>query len=96
MSVGRGRQAPGERWTGRDWLLAQALVAYEDSLCPSCGNPRHETMDPDHESDWTAPLPLRCHACTAIAHRAKEYAESDAPQALAFSAELKPRRKRRG
>lgn len=48
----------------------------------------HESMDPDTEGRWTAPLPMRCHACTAIEHRVKDYEKADAPRALKFSAEL--------
>ena len=85
----RGERAPGARWSERDALLAQALTAYEEMLCSGCGNSMHETMDPDHQQDWIAPLPMRCHACTAIAARAKAYAETDFPSALRFSASLR-------
>jgi hypothetical protein len=77
---------PGARWTARDWLLAQALDTYERLLCPHCGNMLTEAMDPELEHQWVAPLPMRCHPCTAIDARAEGYKESDAPNALRFSA----------
>lgn len=84
--MARGRDKPGQRWRRRDWLLAQALVEYDRLLCPGCGNPLHESMDPDHQNEWEAGLPMRCHACTVIEERAKQYGESFAPNALRFSA----------
>lgn len=84
--MARGRRRPGSRWRSRDWLLAQALAEYERLVCPGCGNPLHETMDPALEDEWESPLPMRCHACTVIDARATAYAEASAPRALRFSA----------
>lgn len=84
--MGRGRRRPGSKWTRRDWLLAQALDAYERMLCPHCGHMLTEAMDPALQNDWVAPLPMRCHPCTAIDARAEQYRETDAPNALRFSA----------
>lgn len=66
-----------------------ALTQFEALLCPNCGQPLPESMDPETEDDWIAGLPSRCHACTAIAHRAKDYENAIAPQALRFGAERK-------
>ena len=49
-----------------------------------------DSMDPENEPRWVAPLPMRCHACTAVAHRVKDYEKADAPDALRFRAELRP------
>lgn len=84
----RGEREPGSRWGEQDSLLAQALTFYESLLCSGCGQPLTQSMDPATEGKWTAPLPSRCHACTAIAHRAKDYEKADAPHALKFSAHL--------
>lgn len=59
-------------------------------ICDGCGQPLHESMDPETEGQWVAPLPMRCHSCTAIAHRVKDYSETDASQALRFRAERRP------
>lgn len=61
---------------------------YESLLCSGCGQMVTESMDPANEGRWSSPPPHRCHACTAIAHRAKDYEKADAPEALKFSAEL--------
>lgn len=67
-----------------------ALTEYEGTLCSGCGQPMHLSMDPETEGQWVAPLPMRCHACTVIDHRAKDYEKADAPTALKFRAELAP------
>ena len=85
--MARGRKRPGSKWGRRDWLLAQALEAYERMLCPSCGHMLTEAMDPALQGEWVAPLPMRCHPCTAIGARADEYRESESPHALRFSAQ---------
>src|SRR5574338_721003 len=92
VSVVQGRCKPGDRWLPSDTIAALAWQSFTDSLCPSCGNSRHESMDPDSDGEWWADLPMRCHACTAIAARAKEYREATAPEALAFSAERRARK----
>ena len=85
--MARGRKRPGSRWTRRDWLLAQALEAYEGMLCKSCGHMLTEAMDPALQNEWTTPLPMRCHPCTAIDAMAEKYRESESPHALRFSAQ---------
>ena len=49
-------------------------------------------MDPELESEWHADLPLRCHSCTAVSARAKEYKDATAPEALYFTAERRASR----
>lgn len=84
----QGERAPGTRWREQDSLLAQALTYYESQLCSGCGQPMSLSMDPASEGKWVAPYPSRCHACTAISHRVKDYTKADAPEALKFRAEL--------
>jgi uncharacterized cysteine cluster protein YcgN (CxxCxxCC family) len=82
-------------WKDTDQLMAMALTEYEGMLCDGCGQPLYESMDPETEGRWVAPLPMRCLACTAVAQRAKEYASNPkvrAPEALRFHAELIPAR----
>lgn len=73
-------------------MAALGLTEYEDGLCSGCGQPMHETMDPDNERRWLADLPIRCHACTAREKRAKEYDEATAPGALRYPVRLKPQK----
>lgn len=66
----------------RSWALA--LEAYEGSLCPcGCGYPASVSQDPANEDRFTADLPIRCHARTALV-RAQERVSDDvkAPEAL--------------
>lgn len=66
MSVFLGRRKPGSSWTALDTTAALAWQAYEDSLCPGCGQPRHESMDGSAEGAYVAPPPMVCHACDRI------------------------------
>jgi hypothetical protein len=94
----RSERRPGQRWTERDALLLQALDWYEANLCPGCGQPLWESMDPANEGRYRVPPPHRCHACTEVdlAMKPFEKAAADpetplsAPGALRFSAELQP------
>lgn len=90
LSVARGARLPGEAWTRRDWALAQAVEMLDRSRCPGCGHPTWLSHDPDLAKRWKAPAPSRCHSCTAVAKRQKQYEGEDVkqPQALAFHAEL--------
>lgn len=92
LSVLRGERSPAAKWTARDSMLAQALTQHESLLCPGCGQPMWLSMDPETDGRWRAPLPSRCHACTAVHHRAEQYSGPDvtAPGALRFHAELSP------
>ena len=83
-----GRE-PGKAWLPSDVMLALALTEYEAGLCDGCGQPMHQSMDPETEGRWVAPPPARCHACTAIEHRSADYGQNEAPRALRFSAALK-------
>jgi hypothetical protein len=54
-------------WSTRDRGLAEALIAWEDSLCPGCGNPRDQAWDPRSEGEWEA----HKHRCEACAEKAR-------------------------
>lgn len=90
LSVARGARLPGEAWTTRDWALAQAVEMLDRSRCHGCGHPTWLSHDPKLEKKWRSPTPDRCHACTAVAKRQKQYEGDDVahPQALFFHAEL--------
>lgn len=77
-------------------MLAQALTAYEALICSDCGQPMHESLDPENEGKYVAPLPVRCHACTAVEQRAASYADNDFPRALKFTSELHASARRPG
>lgn len=47
-----------------------------------------ESMHPDNERAYHAPLPVRCHACTAIEVRQAEYEKAQQPRALRFTVDL--------
>ena len=95
LSVLRGTRLPGDRWTRHDSSLAAALTLHEASLCSGCGHSLLESASPsadpnagDRTHHYEAPLPVRCHACTAISLRTEQYDgdEVSAPRALRFHA----------
>lgn len=88
-SVLIGEALPGSMWSEVDSLLLQAWVELSKHRCPDCGTPLWQAYDPALEMKWRADLPTRCHPCTAIAHRAKEYSETEAPHALRFGVRLR-------
>ena len=63
-----------------------ALALYRSQVGP-CGHYLPHTAADDAEERYHAPEPRRCHACTAIASRAKAYVEAPHSQALLFHAE---------
>lgn len=43
-----------------------ALKVYEDTmLCPLCGGPKSECLNPDNETRYRVDPPTRCHRTTA-------------------------------
>lgn len=84
MSVFLGRRKPGSSWTALDTTAALAWQSYEDSLCPGCGQPRHETMEKGVQYRAHA---LRCQSCKAIHERAGKYPDADARAGIYFSTE---------
>lgn len=82
-----GRRKPGARWLESDTLLQLALTEHEGSL-HTCGVPFDEGADPANEGRFTAGLPVRCHACTAIEVAREKVRDSKYPQAGALSVRL--------
>lgn len=65
-----------------DRLLALALRAYEDGLCPGCGQQVRYATDPALEDYWTTAFPVRDHACTALSIAQDAAKDSRHPHAL--------------
>jgi hypothetical protein len=75
-------------WTRDD---AQAVLEYlreKALLCPGCGLPRDETMDPEAEGHFTSRA-LRCHACAARERAAKKFAMQNDGGSLYYTVEKK-------
>lgn len=53
-------------WTSDDRDVMLALVEYEASLCPGCGQPKDHAWHPDMEG-WFDEVEFTCHSCAAIA-----------------------------
>lgn len=64
-----GRDADGS-WTSKDRKLARALTEYEDSLCSSCGYPRHVCSDDENEEFFKISRSI-CYAKAAIDEETK-------------------------
>lgn len=65
------------------WMIA--LGVYRADL-HTCGHPLSETTDPANENAYTADLPTRCHACTALDVKQQEYKDAQHPGALLWRA----------
>ena len=59
-TIRRGKR----KWAVEDRLLALALTAFEDGLCPHCGQPRDRAWNEDMEGWYTAHR-ARCMSCQA-------------------------------
>lgn len=66
-------------WDEYHWEMMRAFQDYEGQL-HTCGHPLSESTsllaDPDNpDGEWvyTAQLPIRCHACTALEQAKKPY-----------------------
>lgn len=79
-----GERAADLPWTDQDRTWALALAEVEAGECHECKQPLDEAINED--AQWTAPPPIRCHACTAIAVRAAQYTEAKHPHALRYHA----------
>lgn len=67
----------GAAWSPKDRELAKALLLHERSACHGCGNPVHESHDPD-KLGWYNVERVTCTACFAIA-KAQEEDKGDMP-----------------
>lgn len=86
--MGRGDSAPGDVWSRRDWLLAQALTEYESLLCGGCGRPVTESMDSANEFGFGVTV-MQCHACMTVSQEAQKFKDHEHPAALHFAAHKK-------
>jgi hypothetical protein len=73
-------------WLPEDTEEVLAYLREKAQLCPGCGQPRENTMDPEAEGQWRSRA-LRCHACTAKARAAEQFAQAKAPSGLYFTVE---------
>jgi len=73
------------RWSTRDRGLAEALIAWEDSLCPGCGQPIDRAWDPRSEGEYEAHEHI-CEACKAKAAREKDGREHQAGRYVTVAA----------
>lgn len=67
-------------WDDEERGTVLALLDYEASTCVGCGGYLPETTDEDAKFD--ASPPVRCHRCTALQVKQKEYADQRTPGAL--------------
>lgn len=74
----RGQRRPGKKWTERDRVLLLALQAYEDDLCPGCGQPRTYSFDDDAEGRYPAHS-ATCHACASLDRSSKAHGDKGPP-----------------
>lgn len=58
------------RWGERNRLLAGALTIFESMTCGGCGQPSHESTDPDGP-DYSAEDQL-CRACAVLSQAPSE------------------------
>lgn len=66
------------------WMVA--LAEHEDGLCPRCGQPLDEAMDPESEGLWDVDGPFEDHACRALAVYQQRAGEGHKhPEALRYT-----------
>lgn len=64
-----------------------ALAAWRASRCPHCGRDIAECTDPGSEGKYTAGLPHRCHATTALLIAQDQHQETPQAGALMWHVE---------
>lgn len=79
-------------WDEESRAVAVTLIDLEADACSGCGQPLSETLKPDAAGAYEAQLPARCHACDALYHRQKDYADVPHLHALRFGVRRKPDR----
>lgn len=91
-------------WDPESYALMAALADHEAGLCPRCGEPAHESMDPMADParpgsthKYVASIRGRCHACDALMVRQRkdstETADTTAiprPESLQYGIERVP------
>lgn len=82
----RGRES--REWTVTDRVLAVALTLSKDLLCPGCGQPKHESWNPDSEGYFDV-KEADCQACAALDRDSKAHKEHD-PARKAWTVNTRP------
>ena len=86
LSVARGARLPGDAWSRRDWLLAQAVEFLDRTRCSGCGQPTWLAHDKTYKRLWTAKAE-RCFSCDALASRQEQMKDTLNPGAVHFRTE---------
>jgi hypothetical protein len=78
-------------WTDEDVAWHKAFLRWQKDQCPGCGLQLSETTemhDGEPVRSYTVPLPVRCHACTALAKAQDKHSKHKVahPHALYWSA----------
>lgn len=67
-----------------------SLAEYRAGICPICGYPKEICQAAENANQFVANPPSRCHATTALKQFQKDN-EYEHPEALVWSASIKPR-----
>lgn len=87
MLLGRVVKVGDPAWLTEDTEAVLEYLREKALLCPGCGQPRDETMDPNAEGRFTSRA-LRCHACAARGRLARKFTgETHDDAGLFFTAE---------
>jgi hypothetical protein len=70
------RGTSSKKWTHEDRVLAVAHVMAGDLICPDCGQPKHESFNPDSEGWYTVKEEI-CNGCLAISRDQKARKDGD-------------------
>jgi hypothetical protein len=79
----------GARWTDVDRVLAVAHVLTGDMLCPGCGQPKHESWNPDSEG-WYEVRDAVCAGCSAVAADAGAHKDKKQPGRHTWMVDTRP------
>lgn len=74
LVVLRGRET--REWTVTDRILAVALTLSADLVCSGCGQPKHESYNPDSDG-WYEVHDAVCNACAEVEKDAKANSDHD-------------------
>lgn len=87
-------------WDGESYALVAGLADYEDSLCPRCGMPLAESMDPLSDPmhpqgthRYVARVIGRCWSCDVLQRMTAKYSkdEDSHSESLHFGVDRQPR-----
>ncbi len=69
------RSTTEPEWDDEQQGWAQAHALLQADTCSGCGGWLSETTQPDREGQYEVPPPHRCHRCTSLSIKRREYAE---------------------